>query len=329
MSVMDVLHAKVRLKDYFGSDMGAMLCVAMAEVATLRLSPERTDGNWAKAVEGVSYDSEDIYNGVDDERARKVRDTLVRHIDFATPFWVSEEMANLTMHAASSRESGVVTIEDFPTQHGFVWFDKPLVLSLQDPDGETETLSIKIFMWRLGTNVLGQPGMSLTYWSQTGQHIDTLGQYLRATGQRPFLKAGPYVVAQQGFLAFGTEQENPTWWEQFAATFVHLIDQEIPNLSEAKPDKKMTRLINRSKINLNPVIVVTLRHQKADPTRTGMGTSPGVRVLVGATTGGFWRMQPYGPGKTLRKKIWVMPFFRGPEDAPIVWRHDVIYAWRR
>jgi hypothetical protein len=324
---MDVLHGKIRLKEFYTTDAGAMLCLAMADVATLRLDPHRVDRTWQQVIDRADPENTDPDHDL--KIAAGFRDNFVRHIDFATPFWVSEQMANLTMHAASSRESGIVSIEDFPTQHGFVWFDKPLVLELLDPDGKTETLSIKIFTWRLGTNVYGQPGMALTYWSQTGQHIDTLGQYLRATGQRPFVKAGPYVVAQQGFLTFGTEQENPTWWEQFAATFVHLIDQEIPNLSEAKPDKKMTRLVNRSKINLNPVIVVTLRHQKADPTRIGTGTSPGVRVLVGATTGGFWRSQPCGPGGTQRKKIWIMPFWRGAEDAPIVWRHDVIYRWAR
>lgn len=327
MSAMDALHAKVRMKQYFSTDLGAGLTLAMSEVAFLRLPPDQCDHHWSYEWTGADFTHDDP--DADLQAGQKTRDRLLRHIEIATPYWVSEEMAHLTMHAASSRESGVVSIEDFPVQHGFVFFDKPLVLELLDPDGGTETLSIKVFTWQIGTNLLGQPGMALTYWSQTGQRADKLGENLLSTGQRPFNDAGPYIVAQQGFLPFGTEQERPTWWAQFAATFAALIDQEIPVISEERVDKKMNRLVRRANINANTVLIVTLRHKKANPESTGTGTSPGVRVLVGATTGGFWTTVWHGPGKTLKKKVWVMPFWRGPEDAPIVWRTDIIYRWSR
>jgi len=327
MSVMDALYAKVRLKEYFQSDQGALLTLAMAEVAFLRLPPEHCDKHWSYEFVGVDFSHD--HPQIDLEMAYKTRNRLTRHIDFATPYWVSEEMAYLTMHAASSRESAPVTIEDFPVQHGFVFFDKPLVLELLDPDGRAETLSIKIFTWQLSTNILGQSGMALTYWSQAGQHVDRLGQHLQRTGQQPFRYVGPYIVAQQGFLPFGAEQERPTWWQQFAATFATLIDQEIPVIREEPVDKKMGRIVRRAQVQANTVLVVTLRHKKADPLGVGTGVSPGVRVLVGGATGGFWRRVWYGPGKTASKKIWIMPFWRGDESLPIRWRTDVIYRWSR
>jgi hypothetical protein len=324
---MDVLHAKIRLKEYFGSDEAALLAIAMAEVAVLRLPPEHTDRNWADLIKGVSFDAKDPAQ--DMPSAYKARDFLVRHIDFAVPYWVSEEMAMMTMHAANSRGSGIVSLEDFPTQQGFVWFEQPLLLELQDPDGETETLSIKIFTWRQGTNVLGEPGMSLTYWSQPGQHSDTLGQLLQTSGQRPFMKAGPYIVAQQGFLPFGVEQEHPMWWQQFAATFGHLIEQKVAVTRIAPPDKKMARLVRRANINANTVSVVTLRHVSDRPVHTGTGRTLSVRFLRGGRTGGWWQTVRYGPGRIYEKKIWQMPYMVGPEGAPIVWRTDVIYRWTR
>jgi hypothetical protein len=30
---------------------------------------------------------------------------------------------------------------------------------------------------------------------------------------------------------------------------------------------------------------------------------------------GHWRMQPYGPAHSLRRRTWIMPFWKGPEDA--------------
>lgn len=35
---------------------------------------------------------------------------------------------------------------------------------------------------------------------------------------------------------------------------------------------------------------------------------------------GYWRNQPYGPQSTLRRKQWIEPYWRGPDDAPIAVR---------
>ena len=39
---------------------------------------------------------------------------------------------------------------------------------------------------------------------------------------------------------------------------------------------------------------------------------------------GHWRSQAYGEDRLLRKRIWVEPYWRGPEDAPIVQRPHVL-----
>jgi hypothetical protein len=33
---------------------------------------------------------------------------------------------------------------------------------------------------------------------------------------------------------------------------------------------------------------------------------------------GHWRLQPHGPERSLRKRIWIMPFWKGPDDAVAV-----------
>ena len=33
---------------------------------------------------------------------------------------------------------------------------------------------------------------------------------------------------------------------------------------------------------------------------------------------GHWKRQPYGKGKLLRKHIWILPFWKGPELSEIV-----------
>jgi hypothetical protein len=45
-----------------------------------------------------------------------------------------------------------------------------------------------------------------------------------------------------------------------------------------------------------------------------VGTPQQVRYLVR----GHWRQQPYGPKHSLRKLLWIQPFWKGDEDAPVV-----------
>lgn len=50
------------------------------------------------------------------------------------------------------------------------------------------------------------------------------------------------------------------------------------------------------------------------------GKSPTVQCVVT----GHWKMQAHGPGRTERKRIFIEPYWRGPEDAPIALRPHVL-----
>lgn len=47
-------------------------------------------------------------------------------------------------------------------------------------------------------------------------------------------------------------------------------------------------------------------------------------ISVQTLVAGHFRNQPYGPKSSLRKTIWIQPFWRGPEDAPIVVRPHIL-----
>jgi hypothetical protein len=50
------------------------------------------------------------------------------------------------------------------------------------------------------------------------------------------------------------------------------------------------------------------------------GVKRGHKLSVQTLVTGHWKRQPYGPQSSLRKIIWREPFWRGPEDAPILAR---------
>jgi hypothetical protein len=43
---------------------------------------------------------------------------------------------------------------------------------------------------------------------------------------------------------------------------------------------------------------------------------------------GHWRWQSYGPGRTERRRIWISPFIKGPDGAPLV-VSEKVYDLRR
>lgn len=54
------------------------------------------------------------------------------------------------------------------------------------------------------------------------------------------------------------------------------------------------------------------------------GERRGGPVTVQTLVCGHWRQQPHGPQSSLRKTIWIEPFWRGPEDAPILVRAKAV-----
>ncbi len=56
---------------------------------------------------------------------------------------------------------------------------------------------------------------------------------------------------------------------------------------------------------------------------TGAGKKGGPQT-VQTLVRGHHKKQPFGPRSTLRKVIWREPFWRGPEDAPIMTRPKLV-----
>lgn len=50
------------------------------------------------------------------------------------------------------------------------------------------------------------------------------------------------------------------------------------------------------------------------------GRKPGKKLSVQILVAGHWKSQPHGPKNSLRKVIWREPYWRGPDEAPILTR---------
>lgn len=80
------------------------------------------------------------------------------------------------------------------------------------------------------------------------------------------------------------------------------------------PDLQQSRFI------LSAPVVIDLREHVAGVSSGRTGTAPKVQFLVR----GHWREQAHGADRQLRKRIWIQPFWKGPEGARVLLRSHTV-----
>ena len=100
-----------------------------------------------------------------------------------------------------------------------------------------------------------------------------------------------------------------------------LIAQQIATETPADIDKATRAHYRRQHRPPPDVRVVQLRPPRPTPGQAPHPPSPathaGRAYTIRFWVSGHWRNQPYGPGRTLRRPVYINPFLRGPHDAPI------------
>lgn len=164
-------------------------------------------------------------------------------------------------------------------------------------------------------------------------------QWLRQRGARyqqspptPEVWQGLVSAAQARYdqrLAAATKTERTDrygYWQPYLAAFVLLLTQQITATAAEPVSADEARLASKvGPRRPSTVTVVDIRstgHTSGDTPdeSTGHRRAPlDHRHLVGA----HWKWQPYGPNRSLRRRILITPYVRGPEDKPLVVRPRV------
>lgn len=113
-----------------------------------------------------------------------------------------------------------------------------------------------------------------------------------------------------------------------------LLGERITTVESNRPPRHIRRRAERVAPETGDVLIVRLRKEVVDR----RGDAPLVPLLEGQEAGsdepwythrflvaGHWKHQHYGPRNSLKKLIWVAPYVKGPEGAPLVAR-DRVYS---
>ncbi len=259
-----------------------------------------------------------------------------RRLTSARLFYFTPAMTDLAVTAGAQLPDWDVDPRDVPADQGFMLFGEPIG-GYRNNDGDA--VSIVACSWGRSMAESSQGGVWVTFWSQTlyGQLIEGLRKWHSLADATRIARAGraeltwdnevllgwhasdirvangrSYVPSEGGVLA----AESTIGWAQIVrAAWLLTQQRDMADVTELHLSKGTYRRAVRDGCNPASIRVVDICRssapRKSDTTATGRPI--GVRYFVD----GYWRQQPYGPGRSLRERRYVRGGWRGPEDAPL------------
>jgi hypothetical protein len=241
-------------------------------------------------------------------------DRMARSTADAELYWISTEFSSLAVGAGAKLPDLSITAVELPAPHGLVVYAEPIM-------SVGEGLLVVAVGW---TTVPG--GVWSTLYAQPEQTFPDIDR--EELRQRiGFLTA----LGPGGGLPFGlhhrpdgrtsvASRNGAAAWATVLSTWFLMSQPGVATVTNHAMDKKAAAPYRRAARPVPVVRLVDLRRQAAS-TKSGDGTGRtfhySVRFVVGGKTGGFWRDQAYGPGRSLRYRRWIAPYLKGPQGAPL------------
>jgi hypothetical protein len=267
---------------------------------------------------GVDLGREDLFAarvaGMTPALAKPFCDRVALGLQAGELYWVSAGFTALAVVAGRKLPDYTITREELPATSGLVVWEDPI---MEQSAGGTMALIVAAG-W-----VPVPGGVWITLYAQPEQMWPEQDRdQLRAV--LGFLTP----IAPGAALRFGTavtadtdRHPGASAWGALLSTWYLMNQPGVATQTEQiSPDKALRRAYARAGRAAPSVRILDLRRQRhvvGGPTEPGGRTFQySVRFVVGGETGGFWRDQPHGPARTLRKRIWIAPYLKGPEGAP-------------
>jgi hypothetical protein len=243
------------------------------------------------------------------------------------------------------------------TEHGFLWLPQDITEGIEPMQGSEGWPPISLATWHHGTgttrrqyeemepgvwveslgDVRAVPGMEVNYWWKVPKR-----DYIVPVGS-DFL---PYGMTALGMVSHGYEggreilrpEDRLSDATRFILALQLILRQELPTVARWNVPRSDVPGLRRLALSLDPVLVIDLRRRKyldhPDTDDSASGRKQRVRSVVRGHWHSFWvgsghALHPGGTEDKVLIQQWVMPYMRGPEDAPIKPRTDTVHVVRR
>ena len=236
----------------------------------------------------------------------------VRAIDpqDATLWWVRPDMARLAWDAAQTLPEGTSLLEAIPAPKGIIiWEGDPLLSGF--------------LVARTRSNQQGLSPIHGAVWEVTARGVE-IATLIHEPPENPELRYIPiYSYQYIGQLKKDLEA-------YLTATFLLATQPRIGQITRHDPTPRRRRRVsppNPGDINTG-VNLVALRENARRLVEDTGGEDKKWGLSVRFMVRGHWRNQACGAKMGQRRPVYVAPYLKGPEDAPLK-SSETVYVWRR
>lgn len=288
-------------------------------------------------------------------------DGLVNHLRAAEVYRVSPDMSAMVEFAASQLDDSDLAEPSLaPTQCGIVRFDKPLPVK----DVRGQTMLVHWMVWGPGGTNLDQPGVLVWLFNDPKSkpddtHLALIAQARKVSGSthvrwyedmvgrfatvgidvvQPGKPLGaamspPSETQAKEVLAEGTEALPGTNTLRYIHALWLLLNQTVTKVEDEPVNTSARKRAGKARLPAK-VTVIRLRREE-----NALGRAPGESMVEWQhrwIVRGHWRWQVVGEHyvgaveteRGYRARIWINPFVKGPEGAPIV-QSEKVYSLDR
>ena len=260
---------------------------------------------------------------------------LAEHFSRAETVYWSPEMSDMLMQVAPSLPDWTLRLNELLPEYGFAWFAKPIPLPGSGPLGLDA-----------GHPLVGMVWGTVLYSTDPSLGKDTKVGYLEgdAPGVDRWVIYSPVVLFDGAPRLCGgsswaegeslsellrlsevsKEQRGMEWAVQIGKIFaasMALMQQEITVNERTPVDRSTRRRLEREGWIREAIVnVVKLRRAK----RQGGGDGKSYELTCQFVVRGHWRNQYY-PSTNEHRPIFVLPYIKGPEGAPLKAQADRVF----
>jgi hypothetical protein len=243
---------------------------------------------------------------------------IVAGLEQAELYYVSQDFTDLAMSSGADLADMSITVEELPAPHGLVMWATPVMTSDARHTRAVDEAQVVAASW---TTIPGL-GVWINWYVRTDQLYPGELQMREAIGLLlPWangigLPFGENPAGVDTTAVFPGHTDGLSGFRTLLATWFLILQPGVAETEiQVSRDKQLVKRAARAGLPPPEVRVVDLRHSRRPaPAAAGIGRQVTVRFPVR----GHWRRQAYGKGRALRRNMYIAPFMKGPEGAPLV-----------
>lgn len=277
--------------------------------------------------------------GVSDEDSEFILTASADLVEGADVFYASPDMSRLTSHAAKSLPGFSLKAEDVPCEIGMIfWGHDQQNSNSRDADIAADKVPMAAVGWRVA-EAGGKVGLLLCLFIESEELIQTqltfgmnkaeeismrkmLPTVVNAIGHTAWVGFGDVDTSIQELIRTGGVDSDVLISTAVLKTAWLLMDQPLTEISTETASRASVKRMQRMGFRgSSSVRVIDVKK------RSGGGSGSGREHRNQWLVNGHWRNQWY-PSVQEHRPVWISPYLKGPEGAPIL-TGEKVYTWHR